>query len=87
MPIIPVKNAHTARIAAISIGIASERLLKKVSPPLCPDAIKKENIMKNRMETRISLTDHLPNTVLDLYLILILPIILLNTMRTKGEPY
>ena len=63
---IPVINAHTARIAATSMGIASERLLKNVSPPFCPDAIKEDNTIKNRMETTISLTDHLPCTVLGL---------------------
>ena len=31
-----------------------------------PDAIKEDNTMKNRMETTISLTDHLPGTVLGL---------------------
>jgi hypothetical protein len=63
---IPVKNAHTANMAAISIGRASERLLKNVSPPLCPDAIKTFNTMKNRMEITINLTDQLPRVVLGL---------------------
>lgn len=64
--IVPVKNTHTAEIAAISIGIASERLLKNVSPPLCPDAIMAKNNMKNNIETPISLTDQAPSTVLGL---------------------
>jgi hypothetical protein len=37
---IPVKNEDIAEIAAISIGIVRAKLLKKVSPPLCPEATR-----------------------------------------------
>ena len=63
---IPVKNAHTASMAAISIGMVRERLLKKVSPPLCPEATIIINNMKNNTEAPISLIDQLPRTVLGL---------------------
>jgi hypothetical protein len=66
MPVIPVKNEDTAKIAAISIVIASARLLKNVSPPLCPEATREQNNMKNKREATISLTDQLPKTVFGL---------------------
>jgi hypothetical protein len=63
---IPVKNEPIANMEAVSMGIVSKRLLKNVSPPLCPDAIKADNTMKNRMEITINLTDQLPRVVLGL---------------------
>ena len=64
--IMPVKNAHTAEIPAKSIGKASAGRSKNVSPPLWPEAINEDNIMKNRNETTISMTDHLPKAVFGL---------------------
>ena len=66
MPVMPVRNAHTAEIPAKSIGKASAGRLKNVSPPLWPEAINEDNIMKNRNETTISMTDHLPRAVFGL---------------------
>jgi hypothetical protein len=66
MLIIPVKNAPTAEIAAINIGIASKGLLKNVSPPFCPEATSKPNKTKNERETAISLTDQMPGTLFGL---------------------
>jgi len=64
--VMPVKNAHVAEIPARSIGKASAGRSKNVSPPLWPEAINEYNIMKNRNETTISITDHLPRVVFGL---------------------
>ena len=60
---IPVKNEDIARIAAIDIGIARARLLKNVSPPLCLEATREKNTMKNRRDTIINQIDQVPNMV------------------------
>lgn len=67
----PVKNAHTANMKAISMGIVRARLLKNVSPPLCPEATMTENNTKNNIEAPISLTDQIPRVVFGLQITLI----------------
>ena len=64
--VMPVKNAHAAEIPAKSIGKASAGRSKNVSPPLWPEAINEYSAMKNRNETTISITDHLPRVVFGL---------------------
>jgi hypothetical protein len=66
IPIIPVKNEDTARIPVISIVIASAGLLKNVSPPLCPAAIREYKAIAHRRKNINSLTDQLPKKVLGL---------------------
>ena len=63
---IPVKNAHTANMAAISMGIVSTRLLKNVSPPRWPKATRAANNMKKARANAINLTDQAPSTALGL---------------------
>ena len=63
---IPVKKAHTANVAAISMGIVNVRLLKNVSPPLCPEATKTKKNAKNNIDIPISLIDQLPRVVFGL---------------------
>jgi len=62
-PTSPVTKAETPEIPAISIGTASARLLKNVSPPRCPEAAMSWSDMRNTMKAEISATDHLPKVV------------------------
>jgi len=67
-PISPVRKANTPETPESSEGIASARLLKYVSPPRCPNAIKIQNTAKNKKNAIISPIDHLPIMVLGLTL-------------------
>ncbi len=62
-PISPVRKANTPETPASSEGIVRARLLKYVSPPRCPNAIKIRNTAKNKKNTIINPVDHLPKGV------------------------
>ncbi len=64
IPIIPVKKADMPDIPAKSIGIASARLLKNVSPPRCPDAPSSMVNRKKMSDPTINPIDHFPRAVL-----------------------
>ena len=59
----PIKKAAIAEMADKSPGIASLRLLKKVSPPLSPKTMNIKNNPKRIRKAIINLIDHLPRFV------------------------
>lgn len=63
IPITPVTKADIADIPATIIGIVRQRLLKKLSPPLCPEATRTRNVMNNTMKMTNSQIDQLPKQV------------------------
>jgi len=86
MLMIPTKKAAIAKRAAESPGIASNRLLKNVIPPLCPDRIRRYKVVPSIKKSRISLTDHFPIAVFG-YLKILLDISFswyLNINKTFG---
>ena len=58
---IPVKKADTPVIPMHIDGIARYKLLKKVSPPLCPKAMKRKSNPRKATKAIINPIDHLPN--------------------------
>tara|TARA_Y100000310_G_scaffold85645_1_gene82489 strand:- start:700 stop:960 length:261 start_codon:yes stop_codon:yes gene_type:complete len=69
--IIPVKKAQIPDAAARSPGIVSLRLLKKVAPPLSPNAINIKNSPTKIARAIINPIDHVPNVLFGLNLIFI----------------
>ena len=60
IPMSPVKMASTPEVPASNIGIVSNRILKNVSPPRCPEATRSRNARKNTTKAAINPVDHLP---------------------------
>jgi len=67
----PIKNAPIPEIAAKRNGIVNNKLLKNVSPPRSPEAIKKKKGNKNKKKRTISPIDHLPGQLFGITLIFI----------------
>jgi hypothetical protein len=63
IPIMPVKKAVTPDNPANNIGIEIERLLKRVSPPSCPEATIIIATRKKMTKPANSPKDHLPREV------------------------
>jgi hypothetical protein len=63
IPIIPVKKAATPDSPDKDIGTEIKRLLKKVSPPSCPEATMIIATRKKMTNPADSPNDHLPRKV------------------------
>ena len=63
IPMMPVKKAAIPDSAAKNIGIEIERLLKKVSPPACPNATIILATRKKMINAAQSPRDHFPRRV------------------------
>lgn len=87
---IPVKKAATPQMATKSPGIASRRLLKKVSPPFCPENIRAISTPKNIMERTSSSTDNFPRVCfgkkdIRLFVSVILLILILQVIKVTTK--
>jgi hypothetical protein len=67
-------NAAIPAVAASSPGMASTRLLKNVSPPRCPDAIRACNEPKKTAKATINQAEYLPSLVVGLKWTLMIPL-------------
>ena len=63
-------NAVIAEKLAISIGIVSFKLLKKVSPPVSPSFTSRKNNPKNKKKFVIKIIEYFPNFFLGIKFIL-----------------
>ena len=63
---IPVKKAAIPAVPAGRIAADRRGLLKKVSPPRCPEETRAQNMPMNMPKAMISQADHLPRLVVGL---------------------